>query len=170
MHVYVCMTDSLALFFFLFPKACLLMRQNRSSFSLSLSLSSWFSPLPPEVNLVIDLWEWCTSCGVGMTVLSNLLHLVCTALRSLENSLSCWLNLNSDCHHIEWSLFAAWGWVEFIHQICTCTFKQLLIGPIACVCVRACAYVCARACVCALACVHSLRGKGSPFVLLCVLI
>jgi len=85
-----------------------------------------------------------------MTVLSNLLHLVCTALGSLDNSLSCWLNFNTDCHHIEWSLFEAWGSVEFVHQTYTFTFKQ---------CARACACVCARACVCALACVRSCVGK-----------
>ena len=127
--------------------------------SRSLSPSSWFSSLSPEVTLVIDLGEWCTSSGVGMTVLSNLLNLVCTALRSLDNSLSCWLNLKSDCHHIEWSLFEAWVWFEFIHQTYTFTFKQLLIGPNVCVCARACACAYVRACVCALAYVRSCVGK-----------
>jgi len=86
MHVYICMTNSLALFFFPFSEGMSSHETEQGFFlSLSLSLSSWFSPLPPEVNLVIDLGEWCTSCGVGMTVLSSLLHLVCTALRGLDN-------------------------------------------------------------------------------------
>ena len=80
--------------FFLFPEG-MCCHDRQQEFFLSLSLSSLFVVFP------VATWshsghcvgEWCTSCGVGMTVLSNLLHLVCTALRSLDNSPSCWLNL-----------------------------------------------------------------------------